>query len=400
MQDDKHQFNSIKSDPGIKCITAMNKSNYLQSISMHHRPLSGNNDKIFKAAGSKDFRLSNDPKLLIEPWGTAASGGIPQHECFCPVCRAAWEDPKHRRNMTTFRVSSSLDDYYKIVFFDSGPDLRHQMIEANVPPYRATSETGWRETRTDCIFLTHGHYDHSAGLGLYSTGRAFKRPVYAPKDLIDMMFGTNENPGWYAKLGRLDESYVKPVPLKRGDVQTVLDDTLKVEAFEVPHTDRVGERYHPSRTFGYDATYLPNGKRFVFTPDIKELTDEAIKHIEGADLYVMDGTFWSEDELEKTTNGKIKFTSTQLGHVPIGEGKKSTGLGSLQSQEWAKKFRSSLEILDEVIVGHVLFNHFNHSNPAINPKTVKEYQNKLDEINTKYKKPKFSFAKDYIKIHL
>jgi hypothetical protein len=216
------------------------------------------------------------------------------------------------------------------------------------------------------------------------------------------MFGTKENPGWYAKLGRLDENYVKPVPLKCGDVQTVLDGALRVEAFEVPHTDSVEEnKHHPSRTFGYDATFLPSGRRFVFTPDIKELTEEAIRHIEGADLYVMDGTFWSEDELERTTNGNVTFTSTQLGHVPIWEGaRKPVGLGDLQSQEWMKKFRSSLEILDEVAVEHVLFVHFNHSNPVVDPKTSGGCQSKLDEINRKYNKPKFSFAKDYMKIYL
>jgi pyrroloquinoline quinone biosynthesis protein B len=365
-------------------------------------PPSGLCDEMYGATGATVNKSGDRPRLLIEPWGTAANGGIPQHECFCPTCRAAWEDPKLRRNMTTFRVSSSLDRYYKIVFFDSGPDLRHQMMEANAAPYRATSETGWRETRTDCTFLTHGHYDHTGGLGLYSTGRAFKRPVYAPSDLIDAMFGTKENPGWYAKLGRLDEDYVKPVPLKDGDVKTVLDGSLRVEAFEVPHTDRVGEdSYHPSRTFGYDATFLPSGKRFVFTPDIKELTEEAIRHIEGADLYVMDGTFWSEDELERTTSGKVNFTSTQLGHVPIGEGaRKPAGLCGLQPQGWAKKFRSGLEVLDQVAVGHVLFDHFNHSNPAVDPETSGRCQGKLDEINRKYKKPKFSFAKDYVKIYL
>jgi hypothetical protein len=239
-------------------------------------------------------------------------------------------------------------------------------------------------------------------LGLYSTGRAFKRPVYAPSDLIDAMFGTKENPGWYAMLGRLDEDYVKPVPLRDGDARTVLDGTLRVEAFEVPHTDRVGEgRYHPSRTFGYDVTFLPSGKRLVFTPDIKELTEEAMRHIEGANLYVVDGTFWSDDELERTTSGKVNFTSTRLGHVPIGEGaRKPAGLGGLKAQEWAKRFRGSLEVLDEVAVEHVLFDHFNHSNPAVDPKTSGWFQSKLDEVNSKYEKPKFSFAKDYVKIYL
>ena len=136
----------------------------------------------------KTNNTGDKPRLLIEPWGTAANGGIPQYECFCPVCRAAWEDPTLRRNMTTFRISSSLDGYYKIVFFDSGPDLRHQMMEAKAAPYRATLETGWRETRTDCSFLTHGHYDHTGGLREVLTRIRKQVKIFAHPDVFDAKF--------------------------------------------------------------------------------------------------------------------------------------------------------------------------------------------------------------------
>ncbi len=77
--------------------------------------------------------------------GTGASMGVPVVTCKCAVCKS--KDPRNQR----LRPSGLLKVQGKQFLIDVGPDFRTQALRAGIE-------------YLDGVLLTHGHYDHVAGL--------------------------------------------------------------------------------------------------------------------------------------------------------------------------------------------------------------------------------------------
>ena len=269
-------------------------------------------------------------RLLI--LGSGSNGGVPQWDCGCPRCRAARLNPELMRTRSSIAVELQSRRY---ILLDASPDLHHQLYRAGLHP-----EGEGRCSVLEAIFLTHGHGDHCIGIFELSTGAIFQIPVYGPPDLMEHLFGEGR---YFAYLGRLGERYVEPRPLMEGE--DVEFPGVRVEGFEAPHTDRLPDgSYTPSRTYGYEIK--GGGRRLIYLPDVRELTEEILRRLEGADLILLDGTFWWEDELLRVSG--IDVSSTALGHIAI---------------------ERSLEILSELDVGRVLYTHINHTNPLLDPES-------------------------------
>ena len=73
--------------------------------------------------------------------GTGTSQGVPVIGCDCAVCHST--DPHDNR----LRASALLTAGDTNILIDAGPDLRQQMLRANVH-------------HLDAILLTHEHNDH------------------------------------------------------------------------------------------------------------------------------------------------------------------------------------------------------------------------------------------------
>lgn len=199
-----------------------------------------------------------------------------------------------------------------------------------------------RQSRIEAVFLTHGHGDHTVGVAEFSTGKSFSLPVYAAPDLISFLFGSQGRSGFFGDLGRLAEDYVDPKRLEAGVAVEPLDG-LRVEGFQIPHTDRLNDgSFFPSSTYGYEIK--AGGRRFVYTPDIGQLTESVLSRVEGADLFILDATFWWDDELARVSG--IAKTSYELGHVPVEE---------------------SVRVLGGRGIGRVVYTHLNHTNPLLDP---------------------------------
>ncbi len=80
----------------------------------------------------------------------------------------------------------------------------------------------------------------------------------------------------------------------------------------------------------------------VYAPDLGRLDASLLERLEGADVFLMDATFWWDNELERISG--IPVTSYHLGHVP---------------QE------DAVQVLHDANIGRVIFTHFNHTNPSI-----------------------------------
>ncbi len=276
--------------------------------------------------------------MIVTVLGSGSNGGVPQWDCCCANCTRARTTPG--QNRTRSSVAVSIDGGQQILF-DATPDLKFQLERTGLTPRTEEAEHG-RQSRIEAIFLTHGHGDHTVGVAEFSTGKSFSIPVYAPPDLIGFMFGSQGRSSFFGDIGRLARNYVKPIELEEGKTVEPLPG-LKVSGFQIEHTDRLDDGSHfPSSTYGYEIE--ADGTKFVYTPDIGRLSDEVLMRVEGADLFVLDATFWWDDELARISG--LAKTSYDLGHVPVEE---------------------SVEILQRRGIGRVVYTHLNHTNPLLDP---------------------------------
>jgi pyrroloquinoline quinone biosynthesis protein B len=276
--------------------------------------------------------------MIITVLGSGSNGGVPQWDCCCPNCTRARETPGLRRTRSSLAVSL---DGVQHVLIDATPDLRQQLEAVGLTPIPEEADSG-RQSRIDAVLLTHGHGDHTVGIAEFSTGKSFEILVYGPPDLIRFLFGSPGRRCFFGDLGRLARNYVSPRNLEEGERRGLLDG-LTATGFEVVHTDRLEDgTFFPSSTFGYELE--ADGRRFVYAPDLGLLSDRLLNRVQGADLFMLDATFWWDDELAKISG--LRKSSYDLGHVPVEE---------------------SVEILKGMDIGRVVYTHLNHTNPLLDP---------------------------------
>ena len=57
--------------------------------------------------------------------------------------------------------------------------------------------------------------------------------------------------------------------------------------------------------------------RVAYVPAVEKLDDELLSKLEGVDVLLLDGTFWSDDELIRIQGSGE--TAHQMGHIPVEE---------------------------------------------------------------------------------
>ncbi|MDA1263573.1 MAG: MBL fold metallo-hydrolase [Planctomycetota bacterium] len=222
------------------------------------------------------------PYLVV--LGTAQDGGFPQIGCEQAPCRAAHADPCLARLVASALVVDPRSG--KRYLFDATPHLPQQLelARGHAGP---DPEAPGRPPLFDGIFLTHAHMGHYTGLmhlgrESYATENT---PLYATEKMGAFLTGH----GPWSLL--FHAGHLEHVPLVPGEPVRLAQD-LTVTAFLVPH------RPEFSDTVGF----LIEGpeRAALFLPDIDkwERWDERIEDwIARADVALLDGTFFDEDEL-------------------------------------------------------------------------------------------------------
>ncbi|MFZ0479122.1 MAG: MBL fold metallo-hydrolase [Terriglobales bacterium] len=86
-----------------------------------------------------------------------------------------------------------------------------------------------------------------------------------------------------------------------------------------------------------------SAKRIAYLPAVGKLDDALMAKVDGADVLLFDGTFWSDDELIRIESSGE--TARQMGHIPVEE---------------------SLVLLKNVKAGRSVYIHINNTNPILN----------------------------------
>lgn len=267
--------------------------------------------------------------------GTAAGGGFPQWNCWCPGCRTARTDPSAALPRTESAVAVSADGL-RWFLLNASPDVRTQLARIPQEPV-----VGPRRLPIEGIVLTDAELDHTIGLLLLREGRHL--PVYASEAVARIL----ERDSHFLPLVRAFAD--APLTCLAPWAPFVLNDRngrpsgLTVEIFPVGGD---APRFASADPAGSTAGLLLRdaGSCCAYVPGCAVLDTPTREKLDEASLVLFDGTFWTDDELIALGIGQR--TAREMGHVPI------SGPGG------------SMEVL-AALPSRVVYLHINNTNPVL-----------------------------------
>ncbi len=278
--------------------------------------------------------------------GTIQDAGFPQIGCTKSCCAKAFEEPDHAKKVVSLGLIDPEND--KTYLFDATPDMVTQM------KMLTQLETKSDKELADGIFLTHAHIGHYTGLMFLGKEAIDAKgvPLYIMPKMKDFLV----NNGPWSQLVTRQNVILNELEQEKS-VQLSKD--IEVIPFKVPHRDEFSE------TVGYKIKGPT--KSALFIPDIdkwEKWEKQVIDEIKQVDYAFIDATFFNGKEINNRDMAEIPHPFV------------------IESME---KFKG----LSKKEKGKIVFIHFNHTNPLIDPKSeetqyVLEQGFNIARMNTTY----------------
>jgi pyrroloquinoline quinone biosynthesis protein B len=271
--------------------------------------------------------------------GTAAGGGFPQWNCWCPCCEIARKDPRAAWHRTQSSAAISTDGR-RWFLLNASPDVRDQLgrLPASGPP------TTIRHVPIEGVLLTDAELDHTLGVALLREAQYL--PLYttaAIGSVLDCDSRILPTTRAFADVPLTELPLDTPVELPYRDGSS---SGLVVEAFAVPaDPPRFAATAAKGHTIGLLVRDQEREHVCAFVPSCGELDSSLLARLAQADVLLFDGTFWTDRELLDLGIGTR--TAREMDHLPIG-GRDG-----------------SLEQLASLPCRYRIYTHINNTNPVL-----------------------------------
>jgi pyrroloquinoline quinone biosynthesis protein B len=280
--------------------------------------------------------------MRITILGSAAGGGFPQWNCNCRNCAGVRSGTVRAKPRTQSSIFVRPDSGHDGVLFNASPDILEQIRSSPVlQPARAK-----RDTAIAGVLLMDGQVDHATGLFMLRE-RGVPLPLWCTDPVFEDL--TTGNPvlrvlGHYCGVARqtipLDGTpfgvpgagglRFRPLPL------------LSKAAPYSPHR----ESPVPGDNIGITVEDTTTGRRLFYAPGLGEITPPVFDAMAAADAVLVDGTFWTDDEM--IALGFSRKHAREIGHLP------QSGAGGMI--EWMDKLPAATR---------KLLIHVNNTNPIL-----------------------------------
>jgi pyrroloquinoline quinone biosynthesis protein B len=271
--------------------------------------------------------------------GVAAGGGLPQWNCACPNCQQARRGVIQPQTQSSVALGDEAGNWFLI---NASPDLPLQMrTYAELAP-RADSP---RNSPIAAVFLTSADVDHVLGLLSLREGNALH--IYATPAM--------QQAAAILGVAAVLQSFCGVVwhpPAGEGFAAMLGNDgcesSLRVRV--LPLSGRAPRYAGESGGGGVYTSALHfvderTGGRLLVAPGVAALSGPLREAARESDAVLMDGTFWSEDELRRVRAGAPG--AAEMGHLPIHGG--------------------TLPFLSTLPSRHRVYVHINNTNPIFAP---------------------------------
>jgi pyrroloquinoline quinone biosynthesis protein B len=290
-------------------------------------------------------------RILIP--GSAAGGRFPQWNCACGNCVAVRDNTRFKKSSRKARTQAQLAlsaDGSSWFLAGASPDLAAQIEssrELHPRSFPNTPHNTLRDSPIAGVVLASADLDHVVGLLLLRELQPLR--VYAAPSILRIL---REENSMFGMLNRVEPQVVwtainsgSAFPLLFADGK---DTGLRCEVHYLSgHYPRY-VKTEASKLAPDEATAAlffesASGKRVAYAPAVGSLSDALLEKIRRADLLLFDGTFWSDDELQRLQGSGE--SAHQMGHIPVEE---------------------SLRLLKNIEAGRKMFIHLNNTNPMLN----------------------------------
>ena len=276
--------------------------------------------------------------MKIRVLGSGAGGGFPQWNCSCPNCKAvrAGTIKASKRNQSSIAISSDGEHW---VLFNASPDVRSQL--ENFPEIHPKDKV--RGTGIEAIVMIDSQIDHATGLLILREGDPLT--VYCT-DMVKQDLSTG------FPIFNILEHFCgvidHPIPLN-GDSFTIpnIDDleftALALKSKAPPYSPHRNDP-HEGDNIGMVIRQISTGKTVFYAPGLGLIEPHVEKAMAAADCVLVDGTFWTDDELASVGRPLL---ARKIGHLP------QSGAGGM------------IEFLDTLAKPRKILIHINNTNPIL-----------------------------------
>jgi pyrroloquinoline quinone biosynthesis protein B len=251
--------------------------------------------------------------MLVKILGSAAGGAFPQWNCGCANCSAVRAGTFRGKARTQTQVAISGDDESWFLL-GASPDLRAQ-IEATPALH---PKRGARNSPIRGVILANADLDHVLGILLLRELQPVD--VYATASVMRIL---RERNNMFAMLNRAPKqvSWRTVAPGATFELMAGGETSgLRCEAVSLSsrYPAYAGDAAGLSPQEAVVGLFVgsASSKTLAFLPGVAHFDDALLQRLNSADVMMIDGTFWSDDELIRAQGSGP--SARDMGHLPVG----------------------------------------------------------------------------------
>lgn len=255
--------------------------------------------------------------MLIKILGSAAGGGFPQWNCACRNCAGLRDGTLRAKPRTQTQIAFTPDN--RVWFLvGASPDLRAQILSATeLSPDPAAPN----HSPIGGVFLPSADVDSAMGLlhlrefqnFFVFSSAGVQRALKTENRIFKVLERADPPVQWQtlSSKGRLG-IHLSENP---GEAPTFVCNTIPLGgAYPDFVSDETRRAVSPDdASLGF--LFEQDGKKLFVAPSLSGRNPEWAKVAASADVVLIDGTFWSSDELSAT--GRTNKSAREIGHLPL-----------------------------------------------------------------------------------
>lgn len=246
--------------------------------------------------------------MKVQVLGSAAGGGFPQWNCNCANCGEFRKGTLNAKSRTqsSICVSSNGVDWALI---NASPDIRQQIID--FPPLQPGRDK--RDTGVRGVVLMDSQIDHTTGL-LMLRELAYPLPIYCTdmvRQDLTSGFPVMNMLSHYCDIS-WHEIHADGAPFTVEGVENIRFYGIYLSSKAPPYSPHRHDP-HTGDNIGMVIEDTASGEKLFYAPGLGVFEPHLIPYMEQASCLLVDGTCWTNDEMQ--ARGVGKKLASEMGHL-------------------------------------------------------------------------------------